>query len=308
MKTIKYEVNKMSNHGNTNEYTCDLAPGSAYYNEGDSDPSKAYKKLIDSGYEGVVVSWSTKFLQLWDMILNGGYVGHIVPPPPLYIDRTDKPPRCTNKTTGRYVNIMAHMAESWGSTKDALSLPVVGRVFYQLRVYEKVVIDEIHIMCGKHPTTYALEAILDRLLIHELCHFIRNTRVWATAYDDKYPGTYEECVENTKCAVNAMGSLEDEMATEKLALRIFRDYYFCCMHHALIPTLHSPWNQFRAEKRGTEYEDAYLVYQYYALNWDLNYSGCDKKAGELIEIQQKAIINELTRRGKKRGTKFKLIE
>lgn len=298
----------MANVGNTDEYVCDPAPGGAYYNEGDSDPSEAYQKLIDSGYDGVVISWSTKFLQLWDMIINRDYAGRIIPPPPLYIDRTDKIPRCTCKSTGECVDTLAQMVESWGSTKDALGLPIIGRAFYQLRVYEKAVLEELQYLCGKHPTTLALEIFIDRLLIHELFHYIRNTKVWATAYDNNCPGTYEECVENTIRTVSAMESLEDERETERMALMVLRDYYFCCMHHTLIPTLHSPWNSFRAEKLGSEYEDSYLVYHYYALGWDLDYGEHDEKTCKQIKIEMKGIINELTRRGKKRGVKFKLIQ
>lgn len=291
----------------------DPVPSDATYNNGVSSPLGDYEEIKKTDKDARVLSWSTRYMLLWDMILTHDRIKTITPAPPLYIDRRDNTPRCHVKTDKESYDqsVIGHMIESWNWGSDDDGFPIAGRIYYQLRIYEKAALEELHDLCGDRPTIFAASASIDRLLFHELSHFIRNTDLWSSAYDNNDPRSYEECMDDIHARLADMGGKEDEKNTEAMALQLLRERYFFCASHALVPTANSPWIAHRVkqvEKKSPGYGDAKLVCDYYQLRWEIDFCDLSEREEQKKINEMKRISKELKKHGKEYGVKFRMVQ
>lgn len=284
----------------------DSAPREAYYNSARGCAIDDYNKIRDSDKDCHIVSWVTKHVQLWDVLMsNDGINLPRIPPPPLFIDRSDDTPYVI-EPDGSKNAVVGHLADSWAFAKDGSGIEIAGRSFCQLRIYEKVAIQQVEEIAGKTPTIEALTGILDRLMFHEMAHYVRNTVAWIHCYDDS-PGEYSECYNRLITDLQGMGGEEDERKTEALALCFLRNYYFPCTHTKFVLTSESPWISHYV-KRHPELRDYELVYRFYVCRWKLNFGNYPKAEEDKLWDEYEHIIKKLHKHGEKRGHKYHLIQ
>lgn len=285
----------------------DQAPPEAYYNHGKCTSVEEYEEARKKDKDACIISWSSKYMRLWDMLMTNQFFGMpIIPPPPLYVDRSDDVPYVISPQTGEKLMVSGHMLESWTSGNDDIGNLLMGRVFHQLRIYEKVVKKEVNTVCGKTPTTLAAIAVLDRLLLHEMAHYIINTIYWMHCYDDS-PDPYKVSVEKLKAYVDGMGGEQNEQETEALGLMLFRQYYFPCCNGKLTPQLEDfTWPEFYC-RRHPGYKDGLLVHKYYVLSWKLDHEELSQDEYRRVWLERASINAKLKKHGKKDGRNLVLI-
>ncbi|MCM1295049.1 MAG: hypothetical protein NC311_05860 [Muribaculaceae bacterium] len=292
---------------NYDQFVLSDPPDTAYYNNNNGTAIQDYNEIRKTDKTSYVFSWSTRYLKIWDMlIMRPDLSVPVMPPPPLYIDRSTNTPGGTDGD-GEKLMILGHMAESWASSTENPDRPIASKVFYQLRLYENAIKKEIKSLAGKTPTYSAANAILDRIMLHEMCHYIRNTAVWRRCYlDDTVP--YNEAFSDMRKALTGMGETEDERLTEALALFYFLRLYFGCCKGALTPKDGlSPWLKF-LEKKYPASSDAIKVYRYYELEWMYQFGEHTNSERDRIIVEQSEIISALKHSGKKHGQKLILIQ
>lgn len=286
------------------QYQLPRTPDEAYYNNNIGNSPDIAAEIWKKDKGAFVLSWAARYMHLWDTIIR--YVDGIqmIPPPPLVVDRDHE---MIGSSNGKEMDLRTtgEMVTSWITGVRDTGDNIAGMVHYQLRVYEKSVLREIEDVAGETPSPFTVRYMVDHLLIHELSHYICTVGLWQRLYtDDSLPHStiYDELL----ASLGDMGELDDEAATETLALHIMRILLFGKCGGFLVPkTANSRWARHLSRRYNNE--ESTLVCAYYELRWKCAFEDHTKAEISAITDDINAIRHRLSKIGKKANIKFKLI-
>ena len=157
----------------------------------------------------------SRTMNIWNWLLANYPDAPSIFPPPIHKIETSKKNRSDKSTF-----TVAEINTSW--YEDDFLLEIND---YDMKIYPDVYLDYLHSVFGDYPSMTAALMIFDHLVMHEYFHYIRNYQAWLPSHDDNDTKPYAICKKNLKKYIIKMGQDEDEIETEKLALKYIGEMY-----------------------------------------------------------------------------------